>query len=552
MLRNKKKLFAGIFILVFIATSVPLFGDFKTSLSLKTNSTYAETFTYNDSINYEVINGEITITGCAKDSITLDIPNEIDGIPVTKLSSNAFWRALDLEVINIPDSVVLIEEYTFSSNLNLTEMNVDENNQNYTSVDGVLFNKDVSELIQFPIKKSSIIYEVPATVTTLKTRAFSQAEIRGVKLPTGLKTIEASTFLGCFQLLNITIPSTVSNIGVYSFISCPLLTDIKVSRANEYYASLDGVLYTYDGTTLVQYPVGRTETEYIIKDGTEIINDGAFMNCTALTSVTIPEGVISIKQSAFDNTGLKSVTIPSTVEVLGNCAFWQCSDLAEVNFNGNSNLNEMGEAVFGMCESLKKIEIPNGVSYLELGAFLSCTNLEEVILPNSLSNIGMAAFDSCTSLKSITIPDSTNRIFTLAFNNCTSLTDVYIPHHIISIADGALGYKYSSSGGLEHNPILTIHSYDGTVAEQYAIENALDFASLGEIPLPTGDLNRDGVISSDELKQLMVTIFGEKKINGVTSITPKQAQYADTNNDGVLNVFDKVNMKRNILYQNNN
>ncbi len=551
MLRNKKKLLVGIFILVFIATSVPLFGDFKTSLSLKTNSTYAETFTYNDSINYEVLNGEITITGCAKDSITLDIPSTIDGIPVTKLSSNAFWRALDLETINIPDSVALIEDFTFSSNLKLTETNVDENNQNYASVDGVLFNKDVSELIQFPIKKSSIIYEVPATVTTLKTRAFSQSEIRGVKLPTGLKTIESSAFLGCLQLVNITIPSTVSNIGLYSFISCPLLTDIKVARANESYSSLDGVLYNYDRTTLVQYPVGRTETEYVIEDGTKIINDGAFMNCTSLTSVTIPEGVITIKQSAFDNTGLKSVTIPSTVEVLGNCAFWKCADLVEVNFNGNSILNEIGEATFGMCESLKKIEIPNGVTYLELGTFLNCTSLEEVTLPNSLSEISMAAFDSCTSLKSITIPDSTNKIFSLAFNNCTSLTDIYIPHHVISIANGALGYKYSSSGGLEHNPILTIHSYDGTVAEQYAIANELDFASMGEIPLPTGDLNRDGVISSDELKKLMVTIFGEKKINGVTSITSKQAQYADTNNDGVLNVFDKVNMKRNILNQNN-
>lgn len=550
MLKNRKRLFAGIFAVVLITTSVPLFSNLETSLSLKTDNTYAETFSYNDTINYEINDGEITITRCAANTTTLDIPNEIDGLPVTTLSSNAFWGVIDLKTVNIPESVVLIEDFAFSSNLNLKDINIDENNQNYASIDGVLFNKDITELIQFPIKKSTLIYEVPATVKKLKTRSFSQSEIRGLKLPTGLTTIEDSTFIGCLQLVNISIPSTVSSIGLYSFTSCPLLSDIKVAKGNESYSSLDGVLYTFNGTTLIQYPVGRTDTEYKIENGTEIVGAGAFMNCTSLTNVTIPEGVISINQSAFDGSGLKNVTIPSTVEMLGSCAFWKCSDLAEINFNSNSRLNEMGEAVFGLCVSLKKIAIPNKVSYLEFGAFINCTSLEEVILPNTLSNIGMAAFDSCTSLKSITIPDSTNKIFSLAFSNCTSLTDIYIPHYVNSISEGSLGYKYNSTGDLVPNPILTIYSYDGTVAEEYAVANELNFESMGEIPPPTGDLNRDGITSADELKKLMVTIFGQRRINGVTSITSKQASYADTNNDGVLNVFDQVNIKKNILNQN--
>lgn len=548
MIRNKKKFLIAIFILIFLVTSVPLLGSFEIPLNMKTDNTYADALVYNDALNYKIEDNEITITGCATDSIALDIPCEIDGTPVTKLSANAFWRALDLKTVNIPDSVLIIEGFAFSSNLMLEEINIDENNPRYASVDGVLFNKSVTDLIQFPINKSTIIYEVPETVEKLKSNSFSQSKIRGVKLPKGLKTIEQSTFLSCLQLVNINIPSTVTYIGVYTFVSCPLLTSINVSKDNTSYSSVDGVLYTYDGSVLLQYPVGRTNPEYIIEDGTQIINDGAFMNCTSLTNVEIPEGVTTIGRYAFDTTGLKSVTLPSTVEVLDTCAFWQCEDLEEVNLN--ANLIVMSDAVFGLCTSLKKIEIPNGVSYLELGAFVGCTSLEEVKLPNTLASIGMAAFESCTSLTSIRIPDSINRISALAFNDCINLRDIYIPHYITSIDDAAFGYKYSRTGMLERNPITTIHSYNDTVAEKYAKANMLNFESSGEIPLPTGDINRDGIISADELKQLMVTIFGAKRINETSSITSKQAQYADTNNDGVLNVFDTINMKQNILNQN--
>ena len=550
MIRNKKKYLIGLFIIIFIVTSVPLFGDFETTLTMKTDNTYAETLNYNDILSYQITNGEIIITGCDREVIALDIPDEIDGLPVTKLSADAFWRATNLEVVNIPYSVDIIEIFAFTSNLNLKEINVDEDNQNYTSIDGVLFNKKATELIHFPANKSTIIYEVPETVKTIKIKSFSQSNVKSVQLPNDLMNIEQSAFMSSTQLENITIPASVINIGVYAFVGCSSLTDINVSRESHSYTSIDGVLYTHDGTTLIQYPIGRTDTEYVIEDGTQIIGDGSFMNCSSITKITIPEGVVMLGPYSFEGTGLKSVTLPSTVEVLGSCAFWKCINLYEVNLN--DNLAEMGEAVFGLCESLKRIDIPNGIKFLELGAFIDCTSLEDVKLPNTLSDIGVGAFEGCTSLESITIPDSTNVIFSLAFNNCTNLKDIYIPHYVKSIYEVAIGYQYNSSGMLELNPITTIHGYDGTAAETYAIKNNVAFESRGEIPPPSGDLNRDGIVSPDELKKMTVTIFGKKAINGATSISAKQAQYADTNKDGVLNVFDVVNMKRNILNQSQN
>ena len=115
---------------------------------------------------------------------------------------------------------------------------------NYTSIDDVLFNKKATELIHFPANKSTIIYEVPETVKTIKIKSFSQSNVKSVQLPNDLMNIEQSAFMSSTQLENITIPASVTNIGVYAFVGCSSLTDINVSRESHSYTSIDGVLYT--------------------------------------------------------------------------------------------------------------------------------------------------------------------------------------------------------------------------------------------------------------------------------------------------------------------
>ena len=137
-----------------------------------------------------------------------------------------------------------------------------------------------------------------------------------------------------------------------------------------------------------------------IENGVTSIGKYAFYYCSNLTSVTIPNSVKSIGDSAFRSCGLTSITIPNSVKSIGDYAFDSCS-------------------------SLTSVTIPNSVTSIGASAFYSCSNLESVTIPNSVSSIGDYAFEGCTNLTSVTIPNSVTKIESWAFYECEKLKDVY-------------------------------------------------------------------------------------------------------------------------------
>ena len=197
----------------------------------------------------------------------------------------------------------------------------------------------------------------------------------------------------------------------------------------------------YNGLTSVTIPASVTYngTTYSVTR----IGNYAFIHCTSLTSITIPNSVTSIVAIAFFGcTGLTSITIPNSITSIGSGAFKGCINLKSINLSDKLEVIEDG--TFANCNSLKSFVIPPSVkkiagvsSQYDKGAFEGCTSLSSVTIPNSVTEIGEMTFSGCTSLASVTIPDSITSIAGSTFKGCTGLTSITIPDNVTSIGYSA-------------------------------------------------------------------------------------------------------------------
>ena len=262
--------------------------------------------------------------------------------------------------------------------------------------------------------------------------------------------------------------------------------DLKDAIKDEY-----GVMYSRDGKKLLKVYFSLCgEEEYVVREETEVICDGAFRYCKSLQSVTIPNSVTKIGDKAFEKcVSLQSITIPNSVKSIGNSAFYNCKSLQSITIP--NSVTKIGDKAFGECDSLQSVTIPNSVTSIGDEAFSWCKSLQSVtipnsvrnignnaflgcnicfficnstyfqnddvclfnkdktaivstikdcvnyIIPNSVKSIGNSAFYWCKSLQSVTIPNSVTKIGDYAFSECDSLQSVTIPNSVTSIGDHA-------------------------------------------------------------------------------------------------------------------
>ena len=277
---------------------------------------------------------------------------------VTSIGDDAFARCSSLTSITIPEGVTAIGDDAFYLCSSLTSIDVAPNNENYTSIDGVLFSKDKTILIKYPEGKDATSYTIPEGVTWIGDYAFYDCDyltsitlpegvteigdfafkycssLTSITLPSSLTTIGSAAFRGCIDLISITLPSSlttirnvafdgcssltsitlpgsVTTIGYAAFEYCSSLTSIDVALNNENYASIDGVLFSKDKTILIQYPEGKDATSYMIPESVKSIEENAFYR-SSLTSITIPESVTWIGDYAFYDCDFTSITCKNT------------------------------------------------------------------------------------------------------------------------------------------------------------------------------------------------------------------------------------------------
>lgn len=170
------------------------------------------------------------------------------------------------------------------------------------------------------------------------------------------------------------------------------------------------------------------------------IDSGVFSTrfCKEIVSVTIPDGIASISDFAFEDcSSLKEIAIPDSVTSIGICAFWECSSLTEITVP--SSVTSIGRSAFKGCSSLTEMIIPDNVNSISQNAFKGCSSLTSVAIPDSVVSISDFAFLGCSSLAKIVIPSSATSIGKEAFGYCTSLTSVNIPSGVTKLRMGAFG-----------------------------------------------------------------------------------------------------------------
>lgn len=429
-----------------------------------------------DGLIYSIIdNSYIVITGYKGENENIVIPSAIDGLPVIAIDDLAFLNNKTIKSVELGESLLTIGGSILSGCSNLTDLTIYNNKIiNNESVALSLFGK--TEFENAYDASGCYIPNNLSTVTiggnyTIKTAAFySWTSLRtveileGIKkisdaafaycynlekitLPLGLERLESGLFSHCKSLNNVIIPNSVNYIGGCAFEFCENLKDIILPENLQY---IDCTAFTHCGFETINLP-----------NSIEIIEGSLFGDCYDLKEIVIPDSVKEIRAGAFYGCNkLKKIVLPKNLEIVEHLAFSSCDSLQEVYYNGTveawcnikmkdeSNhlmdnvskflmlndenayeevfeitipdyVTELRDYCFKNFTALKKVKLPNVLTYIGKKAFANCA-IEFIEIPSSVKTIGENAFDSCP-MEKVLIPKTVERIDKFAFGNINKI-----------------------------------------------------------------------------------------------------------------------------------
>lgn len=476
----KRDCFKNVFMVCFFLLMLAVFPR-----TVRAQDTSSEPFTY------ELIGEEITITGYTGNDSIVNIPETIEGYRVRsvgerafagcdaiekvifreglkEIGTEAFSGCNNLKDVILPESLTTLGCEVFTSPY-ITSITIPKNvtnmgngyNVDYSTFTGcknletVVFEKGMKKIPNIALYCCESVknIDIPEGVKEIGNRAFRRTSIEDLDLPSTLETIEANSIWECEKLKRLVLPDNVSSIGDEAFEGCLSLEEIELN------------------------------------EGLKQIGTEAFNGCDKLKNIVLPESITTLGCEVFTSPFITSITIPKNVTSMGNgynvdySTFTGCENLETVVFE--EGIEKIPDIALYCCESVKNIEIPEGVKEIGNRAFRR-TSIETLDLPLTLEKIGPNSLWECSSLTDVKIPENTREIGAEAFAGCSKLCTVVIYDGVMSVGTEAFG----------DCPSMIIYGYNGSYIQRYASDNNLDFVILNDSGVEESgagfDLKEDG------------------------------------------------------------
>lgn len=440
---------------------------------------------------------------------------------VTSVDGMAFLNCSAMTVLNIHAAVKEIGNI-FDGCSSLEAINVSKSNENYSSINGVFFDKNGNSLLRCPQKYPDKNFIIPASIQNVNYHAFQDCvELESIEFPDEMQYISNEAFKNCVMLDNVVLPQNVNVISSRAFENCSSLKNISFSDNVTYFgenvmqgtawleSQADGPVYC--GSVFCQIKGKSPDlTEIVVKDGTKCIAEYAFSF----------EKETDSDYKEHENTFLRSVTLPDSIESVCSNAFYGCSAMTDVNLP--DGVKRQWNGTFSGCKSLKDIAVSGSARCINQNEFRDCDSLKNVVIPENIEYIDFSAFADCASLESVTI---LNPECIISGGPETICNEYIFPED----NDASIIVKYNG----------TICGYDGSRAEEYAKQNGYKFTSLGKAPseYPLGDINENGIV--DAVDASMILAYYARISTGEDGeFSAGQRFAADLDKDGYIDAVD--------------
>lgn len=386
-----------------------------------------------EGMEYELVQGGYTLVGLGScDAEEIVIPASYNGQPVIAIGAFAFGLTGDadhpilMKKIYIPNTIERIEKSAFEG----------------------------CRLLE------QIVFSENSSLESIGERAFAGCPLVCLDLPEGLKTIESAAFISCYQLTEVTVPTTLQEVGDSAFKSTKALSVVRIKDIEKWcgISFFDQTANPASSAEKIFTADGELIEHLVLPEGMTEISAYAFFKVKSIQSVTFPTTLQYIGNQAFGSNGnmgdvyisdlsawcrvnrdgdesvmsstlylngveVVDLVIPDDVDRIGTYAFSRFSSIKTVTMP--NTVTEIGEGAFMHTWYLERISLSDAVTVLPEKLFYENRNLQEIKMPEQLESIGESAFYLCESVKEITIPAKVSKIEVDAFTQCWGLSKAY-------------------------------------------------------------------------------------------------------------------------------